>query len=141
LVVWFSHASTQDLQVSNGIVVTSRHVPPLVSQWAYWRHLSPSRYSMVQTSGAFAPQARSRPWQVVIPQFFVSGELGLGVGTGVTVKFPPGEFEMQPMINAASTSKVQAAVRTKGIFIKSRSFPCKKLCYGIFIDLFDREKN
>ena len=65
-----------------------------------------------------------------------------GVGTGVTVTFPPGEFEMQPdTINAASTSNVQAVVRTKGIFINSRSFPCKKLFYGIFIDLFNCEKN
>jgi hypothetical protein len=48
---------------------------------------------------------------------------------------------MQPMINAASTSNVQVVVRRKGIFIKSRSFPCKKLCQEIFIDLFDREKN
>jgi hypothetical protein len=57
--IW--HLSAQALHAVNLGLITSVQLPPLVSQRAYCRHRSPIRYSMVQTSGAFVPHARSDP--------------------------------------------------------------------------------
>lgn len=101
-----SHRSMQALQVANIGSVTRVQLPPPVSHRAYCRHLSPSRYSMVQTWGAFAPQARSRPWQVVSPQEVLPGvpeETGvvgiIGGTTGDTGAGFPGDGEVQPAIS------------------------------------------
>jgi len=66
--------------------------------------------------GAFCPTSKVETMTGSKSRSFSYQENRIGVGTGVTVTFPPGEFEMQPdTINAASTSKVQVPVRTKGI--------------------------
>lgn len=92
---------------------TRSHPPPAVSQRAYCRERSPIRYSIVHICGAFVPQARSRPWQVVKPQVerpgvsdgtVVASGVGIVVGTGVGVTFPS-EVSVQPAVMSAATSR------------------------------------
>jgi hypothetical protein len=64
---------------------------------------------MVHICGAFVPQARSRPWQVVNPQVDGPGVstgrvVGMVAGISVGVTFPP-EVSVQPAVMSAAISK------------------------------------
>jgi hypothetical protein len=117
------HRSAQALHaVYCGLVVTSVQIPPLASQRAYCRHLSPVRYSSVQICGAFVPHARSVPWQVVNPQMMGDGVsagmvAGTVVGSGVGVAFvPPGNTDVQPAEQSAATSRTMHRAEMADLF-------------------------
>ena len=130
----FRHASTQDLQVSNSWVVTIRQVPSLsISQCANCRHLSPSWYTAVQTSGISGPHAMSRPWQGVSPQsglpwFPVVIVAGIVVGVGV----PSGTWVVHPEPrNMTTRTKIHITgmknclVKLTSLFLQWRILPLK----------------
>jgi hypothetical protein len=109
--IW--HCSEQALHAVNFGSKTSVQLPPPVSQLAYFRHLSPIWYRAVHICGAFVPQERSRPWQVVNPQVdgpgvstvtVVGMVVGVVDGTGVGVTFPP-DVRVQPAVMSTAISK------------------------------------
>jgi len=60
----FTHFWTQVLHRVKLVFSPGPHMPFWTPHFAYCRHLSPTIYIAVQTSGGFEPQVISNPWHV-----------------------------------------------------------------------------